>query len=213
MARDNRISKLGSNQASHDDSEGSALAKTGSGGIFGEVPCDANRDPGSSNGFGEGQIGGKVPGLDPSPAPPPAIPIPPGGSAGPNPWDRIGAGLDADAGSWGIPSDPARHAFPILWALLTDRKFPSGRSREAATISIFMNREGAMVTIRDSSIGYQMRCQADTLQEAFGALEAALVSPIPPWMPLSYGEAFNERRSAEKEHLKKLGSTGRPGKR
>jgi hypothetical protein len=65
----------------------------------------------------------------------------------------------------------------------------------------------------DLSIGHKLEVKVEHISQVLPAMEQVLAGPRPPWVPLGYGEAANEKKSAEREILKKLGSTGRPGRR
>jgi len=136
-----------------------------------------------------------------------------GPSTGPSSvWDHIGETLPLHD-SWGLPGDPARSEYPTVWALLCDRKFPSGKSREGAVIRIFATTTGIEAILTDLSLGHKLSVRVEHIGDVLRGLETLLAGPKTPWIPLAYGEAAIERRTAEKEAMKKLGSTGRPGRR
>jgi hypothetical protein len=99
-----------------------------------------------------------------------------------------------------------------MWAHLTDRVFPSGKSRDCATVRIEATPLGWRVTLTDLSIGYKISAESETLYSIWDGLEAALAADKAPWTPVAYGEAAQERRARERSRLEgtKNDLTGRP---
>jgi hypothetical protein len=81
---------------------------------------------------------------------------------------------------FGLESDPARVAFPNLWAWLSTIYVGRDHLKQPATLSIRLGPSGVIATLTDRDLSVAVDCGTAHLGEVFEALERLLASDTPP---------------------------------
>lgn len=80
------------------------------------------------------------------------------------------------------PHDPDfERSYPALWEFLSVTQVDEKRTRQTATMTVFMEGKTWKVCLHDRETGMSLWAAADAFWEALETLEAMLKSPAPQW--------------------------------
>jgi hypothetical protein len=86
--------------------------------------------------------------------------------------------------------------FPALHEYLTALKDPQGKRRQTATVTVSVCDGVWKASLNDRHTAHSLFVTAGSVQDAFLALEAVLVSPRPPWRPNPWQQGGNKGRGS-----------------
>jgi len=99
-----------------------------------------------------------------------------------SPIDRMVAEAIAGDREIGLPTDPAKGKFPLLWEWITKTCIGKDYVKQPARISVTMGPEGFIASVSDTDLAQSLTATGAHLEDCFQALETALELPNPPFV-------------------------------
>ena len=84
--------------------------------------------------------------------------------------------------------------YPALTEYMTATKGPDGRDRQVSTVMLVVDPDGVKACLNERQTGHQLWVTCDSVEEAFGALEAALTAHRVNWRVSKYQQGQNRKK-------------------